>query len=71
MPSAAVGKRHANATIIDPLFYESEDSYAQTRLYYTENREFELLGGFPEEDYLDPYIGTGDIYEELFGPFKE
>ncbi len=68
---AAIGKRHANATIIDPLYYESEDSYGQTRLYFTQNRDFELRGGFPGEDYFDPYIGTGEIYEELFGPFTE
>ena len=66
---ASIGKRHANATIVDPLFYESEDSYTQTKLYFNQNREFELVGGIVEEDYLDPYIGTGDIYEELFGPF--
>ena len=68
---AALGKRHANAAIINPLFYESEDSYTQTRLYYTRNREYELQGGFSEEDYHDPYIGTGDIYDKLFDPFGE
>ena len=68
---ATVGKRHENAQAIDPIFYGSEDSYAQLRLYYGQNRKFELGGGVPGEDYLDPYIGTGEIYEELFDPYGD
>ncbi|SDK62934.1 phospholipid-binding lipoprotein MlaA [Aliiruegeria lutimaris] len=46
---------------VESILYESEDSYAQSRLIYLQNRRFELRrGDVAEEDYIDPY-------EELFG----
>lgn len=38
----------------DQILYQSEDSYAQTRDIYLQNRAFELEGGATEE-YFDPY----------------
>ncbi|NRA98978.1 MAG: VacJ family lipoprotein [Rhodobacteraceae bacterium] len=43
---------------IDEVFYESADSYAQTRSLYLQNLRFERSGGDLEEQF-------GDIYDEL------
>ncbi len=41
-------------TTFDDLFYNSADSYAQSRLIYLQNRRFEL-GQADEAGYVDPY----------------
>lgn len=46
---------------VDSLLYESADSYAQARLFYLQNRRFEL-GDVAGETYVDAYI---DPYEDL------
>ncbi len=43
---------------VDSVLYESEDSYAQTRLFYLESRRFQLGGADEAEDELY------DLYEE-------
>lgn len=50
-----VGDRHQYADVVDGVLYESEDSYASTRLFYLENRRFELSGSVSAEDLEDPY----------------
>jgi len=45
---------------VDSVLYESEDSYAQTRLFYLESRRFAL--GADQEAEDDLY----DLYEEAF-----
>ena len=53
--------RYTFGTTVDSVLYESEDSYAQSQLFYLENRRFELGGGSAgaDEDLFD-------IYEEAF-----
>lgn len=43
---------------VDSLLYESADSYAQLRLYYLQNRRFEL-GQDAADTYMDPYAMSG------------
>ncbi|MCB2127621.1 MAG: VacJ family lipoprotein [Rhodobacteraceae bacterium] len=47
-----VGDRSLYSDLIDPILYESADSYAQMRLLYLQNRHHQL--GI-EEDVFDPY----------------
>ena len=48
---------------IDSVLYESADSYAQSRLFYLQNRRFEL-GVDAENSYFDPYYDPySDPYE--------
>jgi phospholipid-binding lipoprotein MlaA len=44
---------------IDSVYYDSEDSYAQTRTLYLQNLRFNLTGGEIDEQVTD-------IYDELF-----
>jgi phospholipid-binding lipoprotein MlaA len=48
------GYRYDFADSVDSVFYESVDSYAQSRQVYLDNRRFEL-GQTAEEGYVDPY----------------
>ncbi len=46
------------SSTVDSILYESEDSYAQARLLYLQNRRFELgqtAGDAPDDDFIDPY----------------
>ncbi|MDA8585708.1 VacJ family lipoprotein [Rhodobacteraceae bacterium] len=52
--------RYELSDTIDALLYESEDSYAQSRLFYSENRRFQLDGQNSAESTFDPY-------DEIFG----
>lgn len=52
---SVLGERDALASFIDPILYESADSYAQTRLTYLQNRRFELGGSSQEDDFFDPF----------------
>lgn len=55
-----VSSRMKYSSSVDALLYDSEDSYAQARLFYLENRRFQLGGdsGIEEDLY--------DIYEESY-----
>ena len=43
---------------LDSVLYDSADSYTQTRLYYLQNRRYEL--GTQPQDIIDPF-------EEMYG----
>ena len=43
------------ADTVDSILYESEDSYAQARLYYLQNRRFALGQTAESTDFEDPY----------------
>ncbi|HBS50045.1 MAG TPA: VacJ lipoprotein [Rhodobacteraceae bacterium] len=52
---------------VESILYESADSYAQTRLLYTQNRRFELGAGM--DDAVDPY---GDPYADPYSdPYSD
>jgi len=57
---ARFGDRYQYSDFIDSVLYESEDSYAQTRLLYLQNRRFALSGN-DEPEFFDPY-------EDIYGP---
>lgn len=57
--AARFGDRYRYSDLVDSILYESEDSYAQARLLYLQNRRFKLSGGV-QPDYIDPY-------EEVYG----
>lgn len=58
-----IGDRYEYASTINALLYESEDSYAQARNLYLQNRRFELGVEVTEEevDEIDA------LFEELYG----
>ncbi len=53
---------------VDSILYDSADSYAQSRLIYTQNRRFDLAGGTSDtyaDPYADPYTDSSeDPYAE-------
>jgi phospholipid-binding lipoprotein MlaA len=60
--AARIIDRVQYASTVDSILYESADSYAQLRLFYLQNRRFELAGAagntyLPPETglYIDPY----------------
>ncbi len=60
LPPAALVERWAAARLrygdaVTDLLQNSEDSYAQLRLLYLQNRRFKLRGDLGAEDYEDPY----------------
>lgn len=70
-----VGERDRLSETIDSVLYDSEDSYAQTRLIYLQNRAFELgssSANTSEDPYLDPY-GDGDTaaVDPFFDPYED
>lgn len=52
--AARFGDRYTYSDFVDQVLYESEDSYAQARLLYLQNRRFEL-GQETEDTFIDPY----------------
>jgi len=60
---AKVGDRYEYSSTIDALLYESEDSYAQARNLYLQNRRFQLGVEVTEEetDEIDA------LFKELYG----
>lgn len=50
-----VEDRSRFAGLVDSLLYESEDSYAQARLFYLQNRRRTLQGGLADDDIEDIY----------------
>jgi phospholipid-binding lipoprotein MlaA len=56
----AVDQRGRFSELVDSIMYDSEDSYAQARLLYLQQRrEFLRKGG--DGEYLDPY---SDVYDK-------
>jgi phospholipid-binding lipoprotein MlaA len=60
--TSRLGDRYRYSDTIESILYESEDSYAQARILYLQNRRFELRGD-AEPEYFDPYE---DPYEEPY-----
>lgn len=58
--AARFGDRYRFSDFIDSVLYESEDSYAQSRLLYLQNRRF-FLSGDDTPEFTDPY-------EDIYGP---
>jgi len=58
-----VGDRYEYSSTVDSILYESEDSYAQARLLYLQNRRFELgvEVSEAEADEIDA------LFEDLYG----
>lgn len=67
-----MGDRGNFSDTIDSILYGSEDSYAQARLIYLQNRRFELAGNSEAgiiDLYSDPYaeLGEGaDVYDDPY-----
>jgi len=55
--ASGLSQRERFSETIDQILYESEDSYAQSRTIYLQNRRFRL-GGTAGEGYTDPYDGA-------------
>jgi phospholipid-binding lipoprotein MlaA len=50
------GDRNAYGDVIDGVLYGAEDSYASQRIYYLQNRRFQLNGGeISDADLENPY----------------
>ena len=58
----AMNSRYTFTDTVDSVLYESADSYAQLRLFYLQNRRFEL-GEDASADDTDPYF---DPYEDPY-----
>lgn len=50
-----LGDRSRFAGLFESLYYESADSYSQSRLLYLQSRRHQLEGGLNEDDLEDPY----------------
>ncbi|MBV1868180.1 MAG: VacJ family lipoprotein [Marinosulfonomonas sp.] len=59
--ASSLGDRYQYTDTIDSILYESADSYAQARLFYLENRRFQL--GISEGEDDDLYDIYGETYE--------
>lgn len=58
-----MGNRGRFSDTVDSILYGSEDSYAQSRLVFLQNRRFELASGDDDaylDLYSDPYDTVGD-----------
>lgn len=58
--ASSLGDRYRFTDTIDSILYESADSYAQARLFYLENRRFQLGIDAGEDDDLF------DLYDEAY-----
>ena len=56
----AVDQRGRFSEVVDSIMYDSEDSYAQARLLYLQQRR-EFLRKTGEKEYIDPY---SDVYDK-------
>jgi len=54
--------RYSFSQTVDSILYDSADSYAQLRLFYLDNRRFQL-GQITDDGISDPY---GDLYDGLY-----
>ncbi|MCB1366286.1 MAG: VacJ family lipoprotein [Rhodobacteraceae bacterium] len=50
-----VGDRGRYSDLVDSVLYDSEDSYAQSRLLYLQSRRHDLYGQLNDDDLEDPY----------------
>ena len=67
---SALNSRFEFGDSIDAILYESEDSYSQLRLFFTENRRFQLDGQSSAENVFDPYENLyNEVYEGLYDDF--
>lgn len=67
---SALNSRFEFGDSIDSILYESEDSYAQLRLFFIENRRFQLSGQSSAENAFDPYENLyEEVYEGLYDDF--
>ena len=55
-----VDQRGRFSEVVDSIMYDSEDSYAQARLLYLQQRR-EFLRKTGEKEYIDPY---SDVYDK-------
>ena len=62
-----IGDRNQFADLVDNLLYETEDSYAAVRLYYLQNRHFEITGEVVSDITLEDQIDD----QEDFSDFDE
>lgn len=53
--TSSLGDRGEYSDTIDSLLYESADSYTQARLFYLQNRRFDLGQEVPETAEIDPF----------------
>ncbi len=65
---SGLNSRFEFSDTIDSLLYDSEDSYAQLRLFYTESRRFALGEQSSAEDGVDPF---DDLFEGVYGGLYE
>ena len=69
LPSV-LNSRYEFRDTLDGILYDSADSYAQLRLFYTENRRFQLSGQSSAENAFDPYENLyEEVYEGLYDEF--
>lgn len=68
-----MGDRGQFADTVDSILYDSEDSYAQLRVIYLQNRRFELGSPAGDASFDDPYSDPyGDIYSDPYeDPYAE
>ena len=67
---SVLNSRYELGDTVDSILYDSEDSYAQLRLFYTENRRFQLSGQTSAENAFDPYENLyEEVYEGLYDEF--
>jgi phospholipid-binding lipoprotein MlaA len=59
-----LGDRNRFSNTVESILYDSEDSYAQARLIYLQNRRFQLGQGGGGTDEADDFI---DPYEDPYG----
>ncbi|MEX0339034.1 MAG: VacJ family lipoprotein [Arenibacterium sp.] len=60
-----LGDRGQFSDTVDSILYDSEDSYAQLRVIYLQNRRFELGSRVDDDSSADPF---GDAY---FDPYED
>lgn len=60
---SVLNSRYEFGDSVDSILYDSADSYEQLRLYYLQNRRFELSGQTSADNAFDPYE---DLYEEVY-----
>jgi len=53
--ASKVGDRGRYSDLVESVLYESEDSYAQSRLLYLQSRRRALYGELSDDDLEDPY----------------
>ncbi|MEX0280775.1 MAG: VacJ family lipoprotein [Arenibacterium sp.] len=64
-----LGDRGQFSDTVDSILYESEDSYAQLRVIYLQNRRFELGSPAGDDSFADPY---DDVYgDSSFDPYED